>query len=210
MEPCQHCYPPPQTLCLLSPCVPPSAVLLGTGLCHTDAVTTSFGQDAGTSPPTAMSNGTAQPMGECWGSARARQHCRENGEQASAGPVPQNDPSFPVVIPKIAGQCHEALPATAHSGGSQQQLALPLCPWHCPVLLQAPGSTAGLLQASFLTVLMSLPLAWAGLQISGVTWQQGQAGMHCGQRHAAPAQHLSSQSGITPTSHGSAGITLST
>uniref|UniRef100_A0A8C3GUN8 Vacuolar protein sorting 25 homolog n=1 Tax=Corvus moneduloides TaxID=1196302 RepID=A0A8C3GUN8_CORMO len=37
-------------------------VLLGTGLCHTDAVTTSFGQNAGTSPPTAMSNGTAQPM----------------------------------------------------------------------------------------------------------------------------------------------------
>ncbi|NXM46408.1 RAMP2 protein, partial [Gymnorhina tibicen] len=37
-------------------------VLLGTGLCHTDATTTSFGQDTGTSPPTAMSNGTAQPM----------------------------------------------------------------------------------------------------------------------------------------------------
>ncbi|NXR50506.1 RAMP2 protein, partial [Hippolais icterina] len=37
-------------------------VLLGTGLCHMDAVTTSFSQHAGTSPPTAMSNRTAQPM----------------------------------------------------------------------------------------------------------------------------------------------------
>ncbi|NXY08045.1 RAMP2 protein, partial [Pteruthius melanotis] len=37
-------------------------VLLGTGLCHTDAVTTSFRQYAGTSPPTAMSNETAQLM----------------------------------------------------------------------------------------------------------------------------------------------------
>ncbi|XP_027603274.1 receptor activity-modifying protein 2 [Chiroxiphia lanceolata] len=37
-------------------------VLLGTGLCHTDAETKGFGQDAGTSSPMAMSNGTAQPM----------------------------------------------------------------------------------------------------------------------------------------------------
>ncbi|XP_017689566.1 PREDICTED: receptor activity-modifying protein 2 [Lepidothrix coronata] len=35
-------------------------VLLGTGLCHTDAETKGFGQDAGTSSPMAM--GTAQPM----------------------------------------------------------------------------------------------------------------------------------------------------
>ncbi|NWI73880.1 RAMP2 protein, partial [Dryoscopus gambensis] len=35
-------------------------VLLGTGLCHMDTVTTSFGPVTGTSPPTAMSNGTAQ------------------------------------------------------------------------------------------------------------------------------------------------------
>ncbi|NXC05402.1 RAMP2 protein, partial [Orthonyx spaldingii] len=49
-------------------------VLLGTGLCHTDTVTTSFAQNAGKSPPMAMSNGTAQPMQgnytnitqECW------------------------------------------------------------------------------------------------------------------------------------------------
>uniref|UniRef100_H0YX27 Receptor activity modifying protein 2 n=1 Tax=Taeniopygia guttata TaxID=59729 RepID=H0YX27_TAEGU len=47
MEPCQHPYPPPQTLCPLSPCAPPSAVLLGTGLCHTDAVNmTGAGRDA--------------------------------------------------------------------------------------------------------------------------------------------------------------------
>ncbi|NXR62675.1 RAMP2 protein, partial [Rhadina sibilatrix] len=37
-------------------------VLLRTGLCHTASVTTSLGQDAGTSPLTAMSNRTAQPM----------------------------------------------------------------------------------------------------------------------------------------------------
>ncbi|NWT61072.1 RAMP2 protein, partial [Erythrocercus mccallii] len=37
-------------------------VLLGTGLCHMDAMTTSLDQNAGTSPPMAMSNGTAQPM----------------------------------------------------------------------------------------------------------------------------------------------------
>lgn len=134
-------FPPHQTRCPLSPCVPPSAALLGTGLCHMDAVTTNFSQNAGTSPPTA--NRTAQPMGECWGSARAGQHCGTNGALARAGPVPQNDPSF--AIPKIAGLCHEAFPGTTHSGGSQQQPALPLCPWHFPGLLQAPGSTPGLL-----------------------------------------------------------------
>ncbi|NXQ17085.1 RAMP2 protein, partial [Peucedramus taeniatus] len=37
-------------------------VLLGTGLCHTDAVTTNFSQDTGTSLPTATSNWTAQLM----------------------------------------------------------------------------------------------------------------------------------------------------
>ncbi|NWT73054.1 RAMP2 protein, partial [Prunella himalayana] len=37
-------------------------VLLGTGLCHTDAVTANFSQDTGTSPPTATSNWTAQPL----------------------------------------------------------------------------------------------------------------------------------------------------
>ncbi|XP_068068110.1 receptor activity-modifying protein 2 [Anomalospiza imberbis] len=37
-------------------------VLLGTGLYHADAVNMSFSQDAVTSPPTAMSNWTAQPM----------------------------------------------------------------------------------------------------------------------------------------------------
>uniref|UniRef100_A0A8C3R5L0 Receptor activity modifying protein 2 n=1 Tax=Cyanoderma ruficeps TaxID=181631 RepID=A0A8C3R5L0_9PASS len=36
--------------------------LLGAGLCHMDAVTTNFSQDAGTSPPMAMSNRTAQHM----------------------------------------------------------------------------------------------------------------------------------------------------
>nr|XP_030112005.3 receptor activity-modifying protein 2 [Taeniopygia guttata]XP_032599612.2 receptor activity-modifying protein 2 [Taeniopygia guttata] len=49
-------------------------VLLGTGLCHTDAVNMSFIQDTVTRPPTAMSNWTDQPMErnytdmteECW------------------------------------------------------------------------------------------------------------------------------------------------
>ncbi|NXA74818.1 RAMP2 protein, partial [Thryothorus ludovicianus] len=37
-------------------------VLLGTGLCHTDAATASFGQDTGTSPPTAIFNRTTKPV----------------------------------------------------------------------------------------------------------------------------------------------------
>ncbi|NXI13475.1 RAMP2 protein, partial [Irena cyanogastra] len=37
-------------------------VLLGTGLCHMAAVTTSFSQSAGTSPPMVTSNWTVQPI----------------------------------------------------------------------------------------------------------------------------------------------------
>lgn len=178
---------PPQTLCPLSPCDPPSAVLLGTGLCHTDAVNTSFSQDAGTSPPTVMSNGTAQPRGECWGSAGAGQRCRANCALAQAGAVPQNDPSSPLAIPKKAGPCH------CQQWG-QPAAACPPC-----VPLALPWAAAGSIP----------PCADVSPTGLGVTWQQGQAGTYRGQRHAAHAQHLSSQRGITPKSYSTAGITSS-
>ncbi|KAM4884608.1 receptor activity-modifying protein 2 isoform 1-T3 [Sylvia borin] len=49
------------------------SVLLGTVLCHMDAMTTNFSQDAGTSPPMAMSNRTARPMK--WNYTDITQHC---------------------------------------------------------------------------------------------------------------------------------------
>ncbi|XP_041282274.1 receptor activity-modifying protein 2 [Pyrgilauda ruficollis] len=57
MAPCAHMSSGRLSRGLLLLCV-----LLGTGLCHTDAVTTSFSQDTGTSPPTATSNWTTQSM----------------------------------------------------------------------------------------------------------------------------------------------------
>lgn len=123
-------------------------MLLGhTQTVHTDAVTTSYGQDAGTSQPPAVSNGTAQSICECWSPVRAGQHCRTNGALARVGPVPQNDPSFPLAISKTSWSVPCSSPCHCPQWGQAAAVCPPpvplALPWAAAVSKQHPGAAVG-------------------------------------------------------------------
>lgn len=132
----------------------------------------SFGQDAGTSSPMAMSHRTAQPMGECWDSAGAGQHCRTNCALARAGPVPQNDPSFPPSHPK--NSCAMKLSLTLPTVGQPAAA----CPPSVPLAL--PWAAAGSRQHPRAAVLMSLPLAWESSRCQVSPGSRGRQGCTVG------------------------------